>query len=241
MSRLFLIGCVLSLSSASAEDLKLSPRVVSVTGTAVVRAQPDIVVWQVTIRRYDKELARAQSDCNETVKKILALRTEFKVKAEDVQTGLLSIHKIYDRDQAGNQTSFRHFQVERQVTLRQRDTAHFDDVLSRLVNTEDVEVSHHLESSEYHALRAKTRLEAVKAARVKAAAMTELLGAKLGRVLRIAEPLETWGSSYGSASYSFQNVAYAEPRQAAPDEAAGTFAPGSIEIKVSIDVTFEIE
>jgi uncharacterized protein YggE len=100
----------------------------------------------------------------------------------------------------------------------------------------DVEVSYQLESSEYHALRAKTRLEAVKAAREKAAAMTELLGAKLGRVLRVAEPQETW-SPYSFAS----NAAFATPRQAEPDEAPGTFAPGSIEIRVSIEVIFEIE
>jgi uncharacterized protein YggE len=133
-------------------------------------------------------------------------------------------------------TSFRHFEVVRTVTLRQRDTSRFDEVLARLVAAADVEVSYQLESSEYHALRAKTRLEAVKVAREKASAMTELLGAKLGRVLRVAEPQETW-SPYAFAS----NAAFATPRQAEPDEAPGTFAPGSIEIRVSIDVIFEIE
>ena len=59
----------------------------------------------------------------------------------------MSVQKIYDRDQAGNQTSFRHFQVERTVTLRQRDTSRFDEVLARLVGAGDVEVSYSLESS----------------------------------------------------------------------------------------------
>jgi hypothetical protein len=67
--------------------------------------------------------------------------------------------------------------------------------------------------------------------------MTELLGGKLGRVLRIAEPRESWGSQYSGIS----NTAFAGPRQAEPDEAPGTFAPGSIEIRVSIEVDFEIE
>lgn len=127
MTRYLLCMLLLSCGIAAAEEAKLSPRHVSVTGTAIARVQPDIVAWHLTIRRYDKELAKAQTACDETVKRVLALRTDLKLKSEDAQTGYLSVQKIYDRDQAGNQTSFRHFQVERTVTLRQRDASRFDE------------------------------------------------------------------------------------------------------------------
>lgn len=237
MARLMLFGWLLALSAATADENKLSPRHVSVTGISLARVQPDTVVWQITIRRTNRELAKAQAECDESVKKVLALRSELKLKPEDAQTGYLSIQKIFDRDQAGNTTSFRHFEVVRTVTLRQFDTNRFDAILARLVETADVEVNYQLESSEYHKQRTKTRLEAVKAAREKASAMTELLGAKLGRVLRIAEPHETYISPYSNVS----NSAFVSPRQAEPDEAPGTFAAGAIEIKVSIEVDFEIE
>jgi uncharacterized protein YggE len=110
MARLLLFGCLLALNAASAEENKLTPRHVSVTGTALARAQPDTVVWQVTIRRTNRDLAKAQAECDESVKKVLALRTELKLKPEEAQTGYLSIQKIFDRDQAGNVTSFRHFE-----------------------------------------------------------------------------------------------------------------------------------
>jgi uncharacterized protein YggE len=238
MARHLFFVLLLSCGTAAAEEIKLAPRHVSVTGTAIARVQPDIVAWHVTIRRTDKELAKAQAACDEGVKRVLGLRVDLKLKSEDAQTGYLSVQKIYDRDQAGNQTSFRHFQVERTITLRQRDTSRFDEVLARLVGAGDVEVSYSLESSEYHALRTKTRLEAVKAARKKATEMTELLGSKLGRVLRIAEPQENWGAS---SYFGNSNVAYSAPRAVEPDEAPGTFAPGAIEVKVSIEVAFEIE
>jgi len=236
MARLSLVGCLLALSAAAAEEKPLSPRHVSVTGTSVARVQPDTVVWEVTIRRTNRDLARAQAECEESVKKVLALRSELKLKPEDAQTGYLSIQKVFDRDQAGNQTSFRHFEVVRSMTLRQRDTTRFDAILARLVEAADVEVSYHLESSDYHKLRAETRLEAVKAARDKASAMTNLLGAKLGRALRIAEPQGTWESPFSAS-----NSMFPAPRQAEPDTAPGSFAPGAIEIKVSVDVDFEIE
>ena len=119
MVRHVLFVLLLSCGAAAAEEIKLSPRHVAVTGTSVARVQPDTVVWQINIRRMNKELAKAQSECDEGVKKVLALRTELKLKPEEAQTGYLSVQKIYDRDQAGNQTSFRHFQVERSITLRQ--------------------------------------------------------------------------------------------------------------------------
>jgi uncharacterized protein YggE len=224
------------MSSAVAEEARLSPRHVSVTGTSVARVQPDTVVWHITVKRANRDLAKAQGDCDEGVKKVLAMRAELKLKPEEAQTGYLSIEKVYDRDRAGNQVSFRHFEAVRTIKLRQRDTSQFDAVLARLVDASDVEVSYQLESSDYHKLRAQTRLEAVKAAREKATAMTELLGAKLGRVLRISEPKEA-SSHYSIAS----NSAFVAPRQAEPDQAPGTFAPGAIEIRVSIEVDFEIE
>jgi uncharacterized protein YggE len=236
MTRLTLFVWLLATSFAMAEEPKLSPRHVSVTGTSIARAQPDTVVWHITVRRTNRDLAKAQADCDAAVKQVLALREELKLKSEDAQTDYLSIQKIFDRDESGNVTSFRHFEMTRTVTLRQRDTSRFDEILTRLVANSDVEVSHHLESSDYHKLRAQTRLEAVKAARDKATAMTELLGAKVGRVLRIAEPQESWGTP----SY-LSNAAFSAPRQAEPDQAPGTFAPGSIEIRVSIEVDFEIE
>ena len=66
--------------------------------------------------------------------------------------------------------------------------------------------------------------------------MTELLDAKLGKILRIAEPQERWDAGSG-----FSNTISSMPRQVEPDQTPGTFAPGAIEVKVSIEVAFEIE
>ncbi|MBS0204276.1 MAG: SIMPL domain-containing protein [Planctomycetes bacterium] len=236
MARFVCSFLLMSCCVASADEFKLAPRHVAVTGTSITRVQPDTVVWHVSIRRDNKDLAKATADADAGVRKVLALRDELKLKPEDVQTGYLTVQKIYDRDQAGNQTSFRNFQVIRTVSIRQRDTSRFDEILAQLTGAADVEVSYSLESSEYHAMRTKTRLEAVSAARKKATEMTELLGSKVGRVLRIAEPHESFGSGYLGVS----NSVYSAPRAAEPDQAPGTFAPGAIEVKVSIEVAFEI-
>src|SRR5689334_14670566 len=103
MVRNLLFFSMLALGVANAEEAKLSPRHVSVTGTSIARAQPDTVVWQISVRRTNRDLAKAQADCDEGMKKVLALRGQLKIKPQDAQTGYLSVHKVYDRDQAGNQ------------------------------------------------------------------------------------------------------------------------------------------
>lgn len=238
MARLLMVVWLLATGVVQLQADDDSARRVSVTGTAITRVQPDLVVWNVVARRTNQDLAEAQADCDAIVKRILALRAEEKLKPEDVQTGYLSIQKIYDRDQAGNVTSFKHYEVVRTITLRQRDTSRFDEVLAKLVATNNVEVSYQLESSDYHKLRVQTRLDAVRVAREKAAAMTELLGATLGRVVRISEPKTGGDTSF--SNYRSNSVSVA-PRDAEADEEPGTFAPGAIEVRVSIDVEFEIE
>src|SRR5687768_11523296 len=137
---LLALGLVIAwglIQGVQAEESKLSPRHVSVTGTTVARAQPDTVVWNVSVHRTNRDLAKALAECDVTVKQVLTLRNDLKLKPEEVQTGYLSINKVYDRDNHGNQTSFRHFSVTRSITLRQRDTSRFDEILTKLSEAAD--------------------------------------------------------------------------------------------------------
>ena len=80
MLRLVLFVWLALVLTVVAEEAKLSPRHVSVTGTSITRAQPDIVVWSVTVRRTNRDLALAQAACDESVKKVLTLRNDLKLK-----------------------------------------------------------------------------------------------------------------------------------------------------------------
>lgn len=212
-------------------------RVVQVTGTAVAKVKPDVVVWNIHLTHTDPDLTLARELSEAALEKLLAMRGEFKIDASDVQTQYMRINKIYQRDRSGNQGAFRHYAISRYVTMRQRDLEIFDDVLQKLTAVENIEVSHSLESSSFHDIRRETRLRAVKIAREKAQEMTELLGARLGPVMNINE---TQNPGYWAAS-PVSNAMYSMGEPATPDEVQGGFAPGAIEIRVSIDVAFAIE
>ena len=213
-------------------------RSVAVTGTAVARVKPDVVVWTINLTHTDADLVAARRASDEETRNVLALREPLGIEPGDVQTGNLQIRKVYERDRSGNQGAFRHYSLHRVIVLRQREISRFDDVLQRLTAHPNVEVSYVLESSRYHELRRQTRRRAVQVARDKASDMTSLLGAKLGHVLAIDEISPTRNQWRGSPA---SNTAFFSGEPVQPDDLEGTFAPGSIEIRVSVDIRFAIE
>jgi uncharacterized protein YggE len=219
---------------AWAEDVPT--RKVSLSGTAVTRTVPDIVVWTLSTTDLNVQLLEAKDSSDAKLKAILALKEPLAVDAKDLQTGYLQIEKVYDRDKYGNRTQFRHFQVTRQVTVQQRDVKRFDEFLSAFVQVEDVELSFHFDSSRRVEIRNETRVKALEAARDKAQTMTSVLGSKLGKVLTIEEESPSRGfPAYGN------NIVMDAGGDAAEDFTTGTFAPGAIEIRITVQVTFEIE
>jgi len=232
-------GGLSAADSASATDQ--FQRKVSVSGTAVINTVPDIVVWTLTTSDFSEDLLKAKEKSDAKLKAIIALKEALGVQAEDLQTGQLSIRREYDRDSHGNPTRFKHFAVTRTVTVRQRDVKRFDEYLSKFVATAEVEVNFHMESSRFHELRIEARRSAVKIAREKAAQMTQELGAKLGKVLTIDEETPRTRSSYWESNIASNTMVNDTGDSSAADATQGTFAPGSIEIRVTVSASFAIE
>lgn len=220
---------VLATTHARAED---ESRKITVTGTAVVRSVPDVIVWKISTTDQDPELNTAKKSSDAKLRAILGLREELAIAPEDVQTGHLRIRKVYERDRQNNQQEFKYFEVTREVTIKQRDLKRFDEYLTKLTSAAEMDLEFSFESTRYHELRRMTQVEAVRVAREKAKTMVEELGAKLGEVLTIEEPEPTYQS--WASNRAFTNPSSPE------DSSSGTFAPGAIEIQVSVRVAFAI-
>lgn len=227
---------VFSQSATRGDD---SPRKITVSGTAVSKVVPDTIIWTLNVVSTHEELSKACQSNEETVASLIQFHKKElgSVTDSEIQTGYLNIRKVFDQNRNQNQPTFRHFEVTRAVTLCQRDVSKFDKVFRTLSQRPDVQSSYRLESSQYTKTRRETRLEAAKMAKTKAAEMTEVLDSKLGKVLEISENAEA--RSFGYASNSIRNVEFAADTSA--DTVSGSFAPGTIEVKVSVLVAFEIE
>ena len=162
-----------------------------------------------------------------------------KIDARDIQTGQLRIRRVFERDSHGHETVFKHFAIAREISIKQRDVSRFDRFLTRFVSNAEVELDFSFDSSRRLELREETRLAAVQAARAKAEAMTEALGARLGEVLTIDEVASSGGLWSGSYHTNFDRP---DPASRAPaDLTGGTFAPGAIEVKISVEISFAIQ
>lgn len=210
------------------------PRTVSVAGTATTRVTPDTVLWQVRTTSTDPNLVRAKEASDAQMQAILKTARELGVSDTGLQTGHLEVQKEYEREQYGDQGRFKHFRVTRQLTIKQRGTERFDAFLTGLVQSADMDVSYGLTSSKLVGLRAETRLKAVAAARDKASAMAVELGERLGPVLQLEEAGEP---GYGRREMA-NNVSLESLKL---DGAGGTFAPGTIEVRVSVGAVFALE
>ena len=210
-------------------------RSVSVSGTVQTKIAPDQVVWRISLTDTDKILRTAKLANDENVKAVLALRDKLGIAEGDLETGQLSIQREYERGDRGQRGAFKHFAVRRSITIRQRELNRFDEYLDNLVASAEMEVDFSFESSKIHDVRAQTRLEALVAAKEKAQAMAEVVGARLGKVLTINEHAENRGfGSPLSNSVSFQSMP-------SVDAASATFVPGAISVSITVYAVFELE
>ena len=227
-----------SVSRTVAQEPTTS-RMISVSGTAVAKITPDLIVWHLSLLDTDKDLRTAKQRNDEKIKRIFALRDDLSVSDGDLQTGRVSVRRINKLDPHGNRTDeFQHFEIRRSVSIWQRELKRFDEFLEELVSSADMDASFSWESTKIHEVRADTRLKALRAAKDKAQAMAEVVDAKVGSVIRIDEhpPSGDWRSSM------LTNTAFIH-RGGVPtaDVASGTSAPGAIEVKVTVYATFELE
>jgi uncharacterized protein len=210
-------------------------RSVSVSGTVESKVAPDQIVWQISLTATDANLANAKTRSDEQAKAVVSLQEKLGLQKGDLQTGLISVNREYERDQRGQRGNFKYFVVSRSITIRERDLKRFDEYLDTLLASTDMEVYMNYESSRIQEVRNETRLKALRVAKEKATAMAEALGTKPGRVLTINEH-----SSVEPSRSLLSNANFVQSTAPA-DLATETFVPGSISVPVTVYVTFELD
>jgi hypothetical protein len=206
---------------------------ISVTGTAVTCVTPDEIVWAITTTDDDPDLAKAKMASDKSAARVMAIRDRLKIAPDQLTSGRLQIEKVYDRDRNRNETTFKHFRVQRQFSIKQKDLDRFDEFLSEIVGG-PVEGSFRYDTSRRYQLRNETRIKAVKLAQQKAAAMAEALGVAIGEPLKIMESTGMWQAQAS-------NFAYNEAQMDAADQTDGQMVPDAIEIKISVQVVFALK
>jgi len=213
-------------------------RLITVTGTSMTPIDADIMVWTITSTDRNRELGAAKANNDRKIEGILEQVKQLDVKPEDVQSGSLRVNKRYKNEHRNaplNPLEIWYYEVVRSVTVRVEGLERFDDFLEALISLDDVEVQFQLDSSNILEARFDNRLEAVRMAKKKAVAMLAELGAELGPVRTVREQAQ---NLYVPMQVQTANtfVTY----DGGGGEVSGTLSPGTIEVKTTVEVVFEI-
>lgn len=233
------------IAAAAAEEIKRS---VTVTGAAEVRVVPDEVLVQMSVESRNRALMPAVNETNKAVAAAVALaKGKLKVPVKHVQTDYIQIRPHYvscrrDEELEGkcDPTQVAYYRARRGIQIRLRDLDKFGRLLTEslqggITYIEDVE----FRTTELRKHRDKARALAAKAAREKAQAAAEALGAKLGPVTTISVDTSSWG--YGRRRDRRRSMAQNVIQETGSGGEGAGLELGQISITARMSATFALE
>jgi hypothetical protein len=221
------------LSLRAQTEAVTGPPSISVSGTAEVKVAPDLVDIRLSVDVLNTVLETAHTLNEQKTAAVLKLLKELGVDEKDLQTDFVSIEPVYDR---GNESQAKpdRFRVQRNISCTLRDVKLLSPVLRGVLGQGVTQVyGLSFRSSELRKHRDQARVEAVQAAKEKAALLAGVLGGKTGRALKISESSPASPRPYNAM---FNRVS--ETSSGASD---GAVAAGQISISATVDVTFALE
>lgn len=204
---------------------------IAINGEGKVIGKPDVAVVTIGLSTKKLEVAVAQKENTEKMNKLVSEIKKLGVKEEDIQTTQYMIYPEYDYMEGRNVLGG--YTVSQEVTLKIRDLGKVSSVLAKVgeVGVNQVSgLSFTIDDKE--ALRASARELALKNVQEKAAALARALGVRLVRVVSFNESA---GNDVGLLK-GYPMYAEGIGGGGAPD-----IQTGSLDIKVSANVVYEIE
>ncbi len=217
------------MASDAAREAPDAVPTVTVRGEAVLRAEPDEATLWVTLTALEQAPRLALEDVAHRSAALLELLDELDIPQLDRSTTGVGVSEEFEHTQRGRR-SLGHRAVAR-VAIRLVDS----DVIGRLVTRATAELDAHIDGPRWQiAQENPVRLEAARMAaadaRRKARAYAEGVGARLGPLMRLAEP------EHGHSI----RAGLLRPL-AASAEAPLPIEPGEQHVGAAIDATFTLE
>lgn len=217
-------------------------RTISVTGEAVVKVEPDMVIVTFGVETFDNEIVAAKEQNQAIVQKAYAAIRELGIEQSAIQTDHISIEPRY-KDSSYERGSINGYFVRNTVAVTLKEPNKLEDLLTNLLQTGITSVHNvDFQVSELKPHREHARELALLAAKEKAEKMTAALGQTLGRPTQIVENqnnwwMNGWGGRYSAMS---QNVVQNAAPAGGEGETGDSVALGKISVRANVSVTFEL-
>ena len=229
---LMVASMLAAASMATAAETPL--RLVSVTGSGEVKAQPDMAYVTLGVEARRPTLAEARAEVNATVERLLALTRELRIEPKFVDSTRLQVQPDYRWDEKSSSQVLLGYVVSRQVDVELHDLDRLGTLLERSVSAGVNQVGGaRLDSSRRKELERAALTQAVDDARLNADALARAAGAKLGTV----QSLSTTGTM-PVPMYAERAMSVAAAPMA--DAAEKSYQSSEMKFTASVSAQFEL-
>lgn len=221
-----------AISAVTYAQQATEPALVRASGEHTIKVTPDEAEVNFMVSTKLKEAAQTQQANDETVAKALAYLAEQGIEESDIRTTRVSLrpHIEYVSDKERKEL----YMAQQSVTFRLSDLDKLSGIISGLVdlgvnNIQDVE----FKASNMKELQNKARAEAVADAKAKAEILAGALGQEIGNAYQINDNTVTDNGP--------RPVMYAMAQQERASDSSASIAPGEIEVKAQVNVSFYLK
>lgn len=217
---------LLTLQAMAQEKLQ---SIVNITGEGTAVVVPDQVTIRMSVENTGNNVIELKSKNDQTVDEVLKFLKQSGVDNKDIQTQYVSLDKRYDY----NKKSY-HFMAKQSITVLLKDLTKYDALVSGLVQKGINRLDGiSFGSSKANELKSQARKNAILNAKMKAQEYAGVLNQSIGKALQINE--QGANNIQPSPMYRLQAAAL---NDGANEE---TLAVGEMEIKVKVQVVFELQ
>ena len=183
---LLMAASLLTIAGA-AKATEAPLRLVSVTGSGEVKAQPDMAYVTLGVEARKPTLAAARTEVNAAVERVLALTRELKIDPKFVDSTRLQVQPDYRWDEKASVQVLLGYVVNRQIDVEMHDLDRLGTLLEKAVSAGVNQMGGaRLDSTRRKELEREALTKAVDDARLNADALARAAGAKLGPVQSIS-------------------------------------------------------
>lgn len=238
MKTFFLLFCGVIVSCNHLYAQRYDDGKITVRGEADIKVVPDQEIIALSVQTVDPDIDKSRSENDVKVRSLLSFINQLGVEKKDVQTDYINIEPKYEY--RTNEQKFVGYAVTKNITVILRDLTKGDTLITGALKSG----VNYLQSVDFKVSNSRkwedeARLQAIRAAKEKATALASELGQKIRKPLTINEDRITEYTARGNRNLTKSN--YAGSYSDGSTSEGSTIAPGQIDMKAQVTVTFEMD
>jgi len=227
MKKILLILAIIAAMPMLAQQ-NLERSMVSVTGEGEVKVAPDQVLIKSRIEHEGASAAKVKRENDEVVAQVIKYLKSQNIDEKDINTEYVNLNKKYDYNDKTHS-----YVANQAISIKLRDLKDYERIMKGLLENGLNRIDEiQFMSSEIGKHKKEARKLAVLDAQNRARELAQPLGQNIGKAVSISE------MNYRSVQPVYRMDAAVEMSSAKGSEQ--TIAPGQLEVKIEVNVGFEL-